>query len=817
MAVQSELEIVLRFKDLMTKGLGKAQRAMLRLTALGTKGFKAMTGALGRMKNALLGLPGLIAAVATGGLAHLARGFIDAASDAEETANKFAVAMGTVNDAAMEVATTISEDMGRGLTQIQGSMANFQSLLVSQGFGEQAALDASTALTQLSIDLASFENVSDERASNALRSALLGEAEALKQLNIFVRDGALVQEALNLGIIDTKRELSEAEKITARYSIIMRSNTLAHGDAARTMDGFANSSRMLKSQVEALRVEFGQELIVAVTEAMQELGGTAVVLEVVRSGFELVVGITKEFIKGGVQAVQFIQRLNMAMEETGGRGRTLGNIFNLVGGLIQTAFSAAAVVATGFEQGIDVVVLAVRTLWEVLKLLSAALAYVVLELIQTGTRAWGLFAQGINWVINVIRDGLLVVIDRMADGLVNLLQTLRAALAFVAANTPVAAEKFMGMVHSIDAAVASVQGFNGAVQQTPQFTGLDNFIQAADNATVRLGVLQDSVVAFMSSSLGNIQTAGSEFVDDILRDAEGTKAALNGLWEGLERTGMASADVASDMEAVLAGLEEFNANGTLTTDTAEVVAESLGRLSFKGEELAETLAGLSGGDGNGGALGNTQSSLQKLMEDAQDMELQMDRLGVATAQNFAGGLASAFTDVVTGAKSAKEAFKDFALQFIAQTIRMIAQMLILRALSFGFGFADGGVIPGGSGEFQPVQGFANGGVISGGMGSPMPVHGYADGGPFYNKPHMAVIGEGRYNEAVVPLPDGRRIPVEMRGGGGGDASINFNIQANDARGFDQLLTERRATIEDVIANGMATRRGFRTTMKGEFS
>ena len=53
--------------------------------------------------------------------------------------------------------------------------------------------------------------------------------------------------------------------------------------------------------------------------------------------------------------------------------------------------------------------------------------------------------------------------------------------------------------------------------------------------------------------------------------------------------------------------------------------------------------------------------------------------------------------------------------------------------------ANGNVLRGG------FQAFANGGVVS--------------------SPTLGLIGEGRYNEAVVPLPDGRSIPVEMRGGG----------------------------------------------------
>jgi hypothetical protein len=30
-----------------------------------------------------------------------------------------------------------------------------------------------------------------------------------------------------------------------------------------------------------------------------------------------------------------------------------------------------------------------------------------------------------------------------------------------------------------------------------------------------------------------------------------------------------------------------------------------------------------------------------------------------------------------------------------------------------------------------------------------------------------MVGEGQYNEAIVPLPDGKSIPVQMGGGGGG--------------------------------------------------
>ena len=41
-----------------------------------------------------------------------------------------------------------------------------------------------------------------------------------------------------------------------------------------------------------------------------------------------------------------------------------------------------------------------------------------------------------------------------------------------------------------------------------------------------------------------------------------------------------------------------------------------------------------------------------------------------------------------------------------------------------------------------------------------------------------LVGEGRYNEAVVPLPNGRAIPVQMHGSGSSqtnNVAVNVNV------------------------------------------
>jgi hypothetical protein len=57
-------------------------------------------------------------------------------------------------------------------------------------------------------------------------------------------------------------------------------------------------------------------------------------------------------------------------------------------------------------------------------------------------------------------------------------------------------------------------------------------------------------------------------------------------------------------------------------------------------------------------------------------------------------------------------------------------------------------------DFRALMGFAMGGVVSGGFRA------FAAGGTV-NQPTLGLVGEGLFNEAIVPLPDGKSIPVVM--------------------------------------------------------
>jgi lambda family phage tail tape measure protein len=153
----------------------------------------------------------------------------------------------------------------------------------------------------------------------------------------------------------------------------------------------------------------------------------------------------------------------------------------------------------------------------------------------------------------------------------------------------------------------------------------------------------------------------------------------------------------------------------------------------------------------------------------------------ATLRAF-NGMTDALTSfVMTG----KLDFRSLANSIISDMIRIQIQQSITRPLAGWLGSLIGSAFGGTGGatfgapasQVVPItMTAANGGIMSN-MG-PLALNQYANGG-IATGPQLALFGEGRMNEAYVPLPDGRSIPVTMSGGGGGDV-FNISVSVSDA-------------------------------------
>lgn len=125
------------------------------------------------------------------------------------------------------------------------------------------------------------------------------------------------------------------------------------------------------------------------------------------------------------------------------------------------------------------------------------------------------------------------------------------------------------------------------------------------------------------------------------------------------------------------------------------------------------------------------------------------------------------TDLRRGTDAAS-AFSSMLGRLADRALNGLTDSLVSGLFSAG---SKGGAAAGGLGgifaSIGSLFGFANGGIMT--SSGPLPLRAYSAGG-IADSPQLALYGEGRMPEAYVPLPDGRRIPVAMQGGGAANSN-----------------------------------------------
>lgn len=221
---------------------------------------------------------------------------------------------------------------------------------------------------------------------------------------------------------------------------------------------------------------------------------------------------------------------------------------------------------------------------------------------------------------------------------------------------------------------------------------------------------------------------------------------------------------------------------------------------------ATRLEGLIGKESGGGTLGEAQvgavtnaikesdisvdvlqDKLDSLKESKRDL-LDINVLTDGIATSLESNLTSAFTSILDGTKSAKAAFADMAKSILQYIIQMTVKMLIFRAISGFFSSrADAAFLGTETTNFETGAFVRTGGIISEGRKMP----GYSAGG-------IARGSQAGYpamlhgTEAVVPLPNGRSIPVQMSGAGQ-ENNVTVNVAVDNQGSSTTSIQQRDGT------------------------
>jgi hypothetical protein len=215
--------------------------------------------------------------------------------------------------------------------------------------------------------------------------------------------------------------------------------------------------------------------------------------------------------------------------------------------------------------------------------------------------------------------------------------------------------------------------------------------------------------------------------------------ALNNVAAALQGAGATSTTSAAFSGTSLAPGAEAMVNAMNGIDYSSIFKQSTEAMTSSLAESATTsFASL------GFSLNDTLSKTLEQAKETTDAKGAEWQKSLGTVVGAIGIAAGAIMGIAAGIGQIKKGGASNILGGIGSIMVSIGGAMsgIMGMIPKGGKAANGAVWTGG------FQAFANGGTVSG--------------------PTLGLIGEGKYNEAIVPLPDGRSIPVQMRGGSSRD-------------------------------------------------
>lgn len=278
------------------------------------KGFDGLGSALGKLAKVMAGV------FAVKQLVQFGKEAIELGSDLSEVQNVVDVTFGNLNEEINDFAKNAITQFGLSETAAKQYTSTMGAMLKSMGFTTREAADMGKTITGLAADMASFYNLNAEDAFYKIRSGISGETEPLKQLGINLNVANLEQYALTQGITKSYNAMTQQEQALLRYNYLLSVTADAQGDFARTSNSWANQTRVLSEQFNALKATIGQGLINVFTPVLKLLNALLARLQTVANAFraftELITGNKSQSGSGYEAAADGIGEIAGATEDS---------------------------------------------------------------------------------------------------------------------------------------------------------------------------------------------------------------------------------------------------------------------------------------------------------------------------------------------------------------------------------------------------------------------------------------------------------------------------------------------------------------------
>lgn len=216
---------------------------------------------------------GALAVAAGIGAGLLATG--KSASDLGESVNAVKVTFGKAADGILKLGEDAATSVGLSNAAFNGLAVQFSSFATTIAGKGGDVVATMQELTGRAADFASVMNIDVAEAARVFQSGLAGETEPLKKFGIDLSDTAVKAFAASHGIGEFGAQLTEQEKVTARYGLLMEQTNKTQGDFANTSDSAANATRIAKAELENASASLGAAFTPAIAFAATTVAGLA--------------------------------------------------------------------------------------------------------------------------------------------------------------------------------------------------------------------------------------------------------------------------------------------------------------------------------------------------------------------------------------------------------------------------------------------------------------------------------------------------------------------------------------------------------------
>lgn len=194
---------------------------------------------------------------------------VDFASDLNESVNAVQVSYGEAADEVLKLSENSAKAFGLSKNDLNGYATQFSAFVNTIAGANGDIAGTLETLVGRGTDFASVFNIEVSEALQTFQSGLAGETEPLRKFGIDLSAATVEQYAYANGIATAGSELTEVQKVQARYGSLLEQTNKVAGDFANTQDELANKNRINAATWEDIQAQIGAGFL----PVAQELAG----------------------------------------------------------------------------------------------------------------------------------------------------------------------------------------------------------------------------------------------------------------------------------------------------------------------------------------------------------------------------------------------------------------------------------------------------------------------------------------------------------------------------------------------------------------